>query len=234
MHPATRKLVVNEREAETVRTIFDLYISGFGYGKIIDELNAQGKRTKLDRPFGKNSLHDILCNPKYSGMYVFNRAAAKDADGRRNNHQSKDDGSVIRHKGGVPAIVDPEVFAQAREKMAANRHQPGKYRAKEAYLLSGLVFCGECQKKGLRHSMMGNVKFSGQAKTKHVTYRCGNRERKKDCANPEIRREYLEDFVLAELEKNVFSEKAIPRLVERLRAFQRERAPPRSPTCAGS
>ncbi len=41
-----------------------------------------------------------------------------------------EDENIIRKEGGVPAFVDPEVFAQVREKMAANRRQPGLYRAR--------------------------------------------------------------------------------------------------------
>jgi len=71
--------------------------------------------------------------------------------------------------------------------------------------------------------MMGNVMHSGRVKTKHVTYRCGNRDRAKDCSNKDINRDAIEGFVLAELERNVFSEKAIPKLVKRLNEYQRQR-----------
>lgn len=222
--PKTKKYVVNEREAETVRLIFDMYLRGHGYNEIIDELNSQGHRTKLGKAFGKNSIHDLLVNEKYAGVYTFNRAASKNADGQRNSHQSKNDENVIRIPGGVPAIVDEETFQRIQEKMATNRRQPGRYKAKETYLLSGLIFCGECLKReGREHAFFGNAKWSGRAKNKHVTYRCGNRENKKACDNKEIRREYIEGFVLAELEKNIFSEKAIPKLVERLNEYQRQR-----------
>ena len=42
----TKLLVINEKEAEAVRMIFDLYTSGYGYGHIISELNAHGYKTK--------------------------------------------------------------------------------------------------------------------------------------------------------------------------------------------
>lgn len=220
--PVTRKYIINEREAQAVRLIFRLYVDGYGYDRIITELNDRGYRTKKNKPFGRNSLHDILANEKYSGTYVFNRAGAKDEDGKRNNHGAKSDDEVIRIPGGVPAIVDPEVFRQAQEKMQKNKRQPGAYKAKETYLLSGLIVCGECLKReGRTYAMMGNAKFSGRDKRKHVTYRCGNRERTKECDNKELRREYIEAYVLAELERRVFNEQAIPYLVERLNEYQK-------------
>lgn len=222
--PETKKYVINEREAETVKLIFDMYLSGYGYDKIVTELNAKGFRTKLNRPFGKGSIHDLLRNEKYAGMYVFSRSSVPNCHGKRNNHADKSDDKVIRVEGGMPAIISQEVFDKAREKMKANKRQPGRYKAKEIYLLSGLIVCGECLKReGRSYSMMGNVKYSGSTKTKHVVYRCGNRERTKQCANKEIRRESIEEFVLSELERQIFSEKSIPKLLKRLNEYQLER-----------
>ncbi len=218
---ATKKYIINEQEATIVKMIFDLYLSGYGYALIIHELNIRGYKTKLNKPFGKNSLHDILANEKYSGTYVFNRASSKDYEGKRNNHGSKDNASIIRVPGGMPAIIDMETFQKAQEKMKANKRQPGAYKAKEIYLLSGLIVCGECLKReGREYSMMGNAKHSGRDKLKHVTYRCGNRERTKQCDNKELRREYIEKYVLSELEKRIFSDKAIPYLVKKLNDYQ--------------
>jgi site-specific DNA recombinase len=215
--PTTKKYVVNEPEAETVRLIFDMYLNGMGYGRIVDELNLRGMFTKKGRPFAKNSLHDILKNEKYAGVYIFNRSAEKDCDGKRNNHASKAEEAVIRIPGGVPAILDQETFDKAQEKMRLNAKQPGGFKAKETYLLSGLIYCGECLlREGKDVMMMGNAKHCGSGKNKHVTYRCGQRHRTHTCDNKEIRREYIEDFVLTKLERWVFNEKAIPKLAKKL------------------
>ncbi len=137
--PATKKYVVHEGEAQAVRLIFQMYLDGYGYDKIINELNAKGLRTKRSKPFGRNSIHDILANEKYSGTYVFNRAKAKDVEGKRNNHGAKNDEDIIRIPGGMPVIIEPEQFVKAQQKMLINKHQPEAYKAKEVYLLSGLI-----------------------------------------------------------------------------------------------
>ena len=69
-----------------------------------------------------------------------------------------------------------------------------------------------------------DAKYSGQGKNLHVTYRCGCRHRTHSCDNKEIRREYIEDFVLDQLEKRVFSEKAIPKLAAQLNEYQEQAA----------
>lgn len=106
--------------------------------------------------------------------------------------------------------------------MNGNKKSPGSYKAKEMYLLSGLIVCGECLKNvGNAFSMMGNVKHSGRNKLKYVTYRCGNRDRTKECKNPELRREYIENYVLAQLQEKIFNDEAIPVLAKQLNDFQR-------------
>ena len=221
--PATKKYVVNEPEAETVRLIFEMYLSGMGYGRIVDELNLRGMRTKGGKAFGKGSLHDILRNEKYSGVYIFNRSETKDCDGKRNNHSSKADESQIRIPGGIPAIVDEETFRKAQAKMKSNQRQSGTYKAKQLYLLAGLVICGECLLREEKETlMMGNAKHAGSGKNLHVTYRCGERHRTHTCDNKEIRREYIEDFVLTKLERWVFNERAIPKLAKKLNEHQQK------------
>ncbi len=213
--PETRKYVINEKEAKAVREIFALYLDGYGYRKMVTILNQKGYTTKKGRPFGKNGIHEILRNEKYSGIYVFNRSASKDDFGNRNNHQDKDDEAIIRIEGGIPAIISKEDFQKAMVKMAANKRHPGFYRAKEIYLLSGLIFCGECG-----HAMQGNHRKESKNRPKYISYRCGNRDRTKQCDNKEIRKEYVEMYVLDQLQKQIFNEKAIPRLVQLLNDYQ--------------
>lgn len=213
--PITKKYVLNENEAQTVREIFSMYLDGYGYRRMITALNEKGYKTKKGKPFGKNSIHELLRNEKYAGVYVFNRSASKDAYGNRNNHLDKDDETVIRIEGGVPAIISKEDFKKVQAKMATNKRQPGFYRAKEIYLLSGLIFCGECGQ-----ALQGNHRPENKNRPKYVSYRCGNRDRTKQCDNKEIRREYVEMYVLDQLEKHLFNEKVIPHLVQALNEFQ--------------
>ena len=51
--PVTEKLVINESEAQTVKTIFQMYIDGHGYEDIINTLNKRGSRTKNGNEFGR-------------------------------------------------------------------------------------------------------------------------------------------------------------------------------------
>ena len=79
--------VINEREAESIKIIFSMYADGYGYGSIIDELNRLGYKTKAGKEFKKSSLHDILKNEKYIGVYTYNKTK-KMVNGKR-NHRKK-------------------------------------------------------------------------------------------------------------------------------------------------
>ena len=104
----TKKLIINPYEAETVKLIFDMYSKGYGYSAILDELHNQDSKTKNGNDFMKNSLYSILTNPKYQGIYVYNRSSAKDCEGRRNTHLYKDNDDIIAVDGGCPQSVDKD------------------------------------------------------------------------------------------------------------------------------
>jgi site-specific DNA recombinase len=70
---------------------------------------------------------------------------------------------------------------------------------------------------------MGNTKNSGRNKLKYVTYRCGKRDRTKACKNPELRREYIESYVLSQLQEKIFNDEAIPVLAKQLNEYQKSK-----------
>ena len=210
--PITRKLTINAHEADTVRIIFDMYSKGYGYSPILEELHQQGRLTKHGQIFRKNSLYSILTNPKYQGLYVFNRSSAKSITGTRNNHLYKNYEDIIAIEGGCPQIVDKETYDKVQERITENQHKGGKYVAKENYLLSGKVYCKECGR-----AMCGNARHSGRNKDYYVTYRCMSK--RYACSNKEINKDYLERYVVSLLEKHIFNTKAMKRIVSLIESY---------------
>ena len=202
--------LVNEEEAQAVKIIFDMYVNGYSYSNIIDKLNDLGYKTKRGNKFRNNSLHGILSNEKYTGVYVFNKTQRKGVNGKRNGHKQKSDDEIIKVEGGMPQIIDREVFLQAQEMMQKRKKAPGSHKATTLYLLTGLIRCGECG-----HAMQGNRRKDKYGND-YISYRCGCRKQKRDCKNKEIKRDYLEEFVLTELEKHVLNDEAIPVLSKAL------------------
>ena len=134
--------IINEHEAEAVLLIFALYMDGKGYTTISHELNSRGYRTRQGRPFGKNSLFDILRNEKYIGVYTYN-AIVKGADGKRNTHSCPSE-QLIRIENAIPPIVAKALFFAVQEKHEKNKGCARKFKAKRDYLLTGKIFCTNC------------------------------------------------------------------------------------------
>ena len=216
--PETKMLVINEREADVVRLIFKMFIEGNGYDKIINQLNLQGYKTKAGKSFGHNSLHSIVRNEKYEGVFIFNKLVSKDIRGKRNGNLYKEPDEIIRIEGIIPAIITPEEFQSVQKKLLSRKHARAANNAKEVYLLSGKIVCGECQ-----GAYAGSRKFAGRNKKLQVTYRCGTRKSKHNCTNKEIRREYIETFVLDALSKYIFDDKLIPKLAEEYGQYQKSK-----------
>ena len=206
-----RKLVVNQHEAEAVKAIFEMFAEGYGYSAIADYLNEHGYTTKRGHIFAKNSLYEILKNEKYTGVFVFNRAAAK-SDSRRNNHAYKTNDNIIRVPGGCPAIISKHLFEKVQRIKAANRRNTGRYHSKEFYLLTGKVYCGVCGKR-----IQGNLRFSGERKNRHCTYRCD--EPKQLCKNKENNKDYLDAYVADLLRQKIFNKAALRRRINAVNKY---------------
>ena len=205
-----KRYAINKEEAQAVKIIFDMYVNGYSYSNIIDKLNDLGYKTKRGNKFGKNSLHGILSNEKYTGVYVFNKTQRKGINGKRNGHKQKSEDEIIKVEGGMPQIIGKDIFIQAQEMMQKRKKAPGSHKAITLYLLTGIIKCGECG-----HAMQGN-KRKDKYGNDYISYRCGCRKQKRDCKNKEIKREYLEEFVLTELEEHVLNDNAIPALSNEL------------------
>lgn len=215
--PETKKYVVDEIEAAIIRIIFEKYADGVGYNQILSYLNGMGYRSKHNKPFGKNSLNSILKNEKYVGNFTFNKKLEKDVSGKR-NPQLKPKEEWIVVKNGLPAIIDEDTFNRVQAKIAHNSRNGGKFKAREIYLLSGLIFCGECGA-----SMYGNTRKCGRNKSRYSSYRCSDRANHKGCSNKELRREYLENYVLEELYRTLFSDSSIKKLAAMLNDYSHKK-----------
>jgi site-specific DNA recombinase len=208
-----RTYVINEHEARAVKMIFEMYASGKGYSNILHTLNNEGYRTQTGRAFGKNSIHDILKNEKYRGIYIFNRSASK-KNGKRNHHKSKNEDEIIKIEGGMPKIISDVTWEAVQERMKKNKHGPGASKAKETYLLSGLIYCGKCG-----GAMVGNRRRSGRNKNLYATYECSIRKRTKECDMKSIGKDFAENAVIEHLEKHLFSPGAINKLVDKIAKY---------------
>lgn len=104
--------------------------------------------------------------------------------------------------------------------MNKNRTGPARSKAKVNYLLSGLIWCGECGHRMTGASSSYRTKKSKEHK-KSYYYTCNYGNRTKQCSNEKVNKDLVEAYVLAEMEKQIFNETVIPHLAEKIVQYHR-------------
>lgn len=216
--PITKKLVINEHEATGVKLMFRMVMERFSYEDILKELHSCGFKTKRGRDFGRNSVHDILRNEKYTGKYFYRRIASPLLGvKKKNSHKFNAPEDMIIVDGGVPIIIEKNQFETVQQ-LLDTRKQRG-IRKRETYLLAGKIVCGKC---GMAYC--GNRAFNRQRNYVSVTYRCdGSRKLKENrCNNGVVNRDMLDKKVLECLSELVFDPSVIPELMVKAEQSLRE------------
>ena len=185
-----RKYVINEKTAPIVQEIFNRYANGETAKSICDSLNARDIKTSRGQPFGRTSLNKMLQNRKYLGIYIYNGQ---------------------EHEGGIPQIIDKALFEKVGERMKANKYAPARAKADVEYILSGKLYCGYCKEKMTGHS-------SNQMTKKGVIfkyYKCKNSGGGKFCKKKMVKKERIEDIIIAECRK-ILTPKNISRIAKEI------------------
>jgi site-specific DNA recombinase len=137
VHPDGGRLVVNEAEAEQVRTLFDLYRERQSLTAVVREANLRGITTKqwttregrchAAKPLTKNLVFRILTNVLYAGQ--------------------------VNHKGQIfpgeqARIVEEQVWSEVADLLRGNGVSGGR-RVRNRYgaLLRGVLWCEPCQRR---------------------------------------------------------------------------------------
>ena len=163
-----KHFVINPLTAPIVQEAFRLYDEGNSIAAITEIFNNKGYRTARGYEFNKNSFKTMFRNEKYIGVY-----------------QYKDH----RVEGGVPRIIDDELFDRVQARLKKTADAPARGKAKVDYLLSGKLFCGHCGEQ-----MNGDTGTSAQGVTYNY-YSCyGHKQHR--CQKKSIRKEVIEDLVV--------------------------------------
>ena len=166
-----RKYVIDENTAPIAQEIFTKYANGVTIKEICDSLNERNLKTTRGVAFNKNSLHTMLSNKKYLGIYIY---------------------GDIEVPGGIPQLIDEDLFNKVAQRLKLNKSAPGRFRAKAEYLLTTKLYCGYCKTMMIGHS-------SNQMSKKGVIfnyYKCKNSGGKKPCKKKMVHKDYIEDTVI--------------------------------------
>ena len=193
-----KRYCIDPQQAPALRYIFEQYAAGHTAAEIVDHLNASGIRTSRGNAFNKNSVLRIISNEMYLGVYKY---------------------GDIRIEGGVPAMVDRELFDRCQRQLAYNRAHngtPGGVRAD--YILSGKLFCGLCSRP------MKGVSGTSHTGDKHYYYACPGRtdKEKKDCTKSAVEKSALEGAVVRATAQYILAPDRLDRIVTQLLEVQEQ------------
>lgn len=147
------KYVINDKEIEIVRRIFNLYVHGNGLKRIARLLNDEGVPSPRGGYWQANSVRGLLMNTIYIGQQIWNKREyfkLGNSNKRISRPKPKEEWKVISRP--EMKIVEEEVFYKAQKILAANGEktrrnfggEKGTPPSKLKSLLSGLITCGEC------------------------------------------------------------------------------------------
>ncbi|WP_243118588.1 recombinase family protein [Cellulosilyticum sp. ST5] len=137
-------LVINQKEAQIVRRIYEDYLTGKGSFIIAKELNAEGIPTVTGARWHDTTILEILKNEKYKGDALLQKYYRPDhlcKQSRRNINKKE---SFYVGENHSP-IVSTEMWEQAQEELKMRRRN--KKGNSKKYPLSGLLICSKCGSK---------------------------------------------------------------------------------------
>lgn len=179
--PKSKVYAVDDDAAVWVRLAFQKCADGVSLADIARDMNQAGQRTTRDGEWNVNGVARMLHHEQYKGVYTY---------------------AGVRVEGGMPRLVDDELFERAQERLEQNRRHYTRKKAQEGletlseaqsghdWWLSPYLRCGECGEP-----MSGSTGHSKTGKP-YYYYRCNGRLKKRECGKKHIRAEVLEDIVL--------------------------------------
>ena len=166
------KIMILDDEAETVRTVYDLYVNGSGYKKICSRLSSKGILFR-GNPFKVHNVRNILTNPFYSG-YIENEFG--------------------RVRGSHPPIVTSEMQDAVQQIQKSRRVVKKDFRRN---LLQKKIKCPYCGNRLSNHVIKPNRKNRRYQKLYYYNCSTNTTNGKLGCHGIHVRTETIEARVLA-------------------------------------
>ena len=184
---------IDPLKAPFVVEAFQRYNDGATMKELMNWLNDSGVTTNRNQKFTYNSVQKLLTNKRYIGENRFKDIVMPDS---------------------IPAIVDKDLFEEVQLKIKKNSRAPARHKAEDDYLLTTKLFCGMCG------AMMFGECGTGRNKVVHHYYKCSTAKRFKTCKKKTVRKEWLEDLVVAETMKLIQDDAVIDAIVAEVMELQ--------------
>lgn len=198
--------VINESQAEIVRTIYDLFIQGYTLYDIKDILEEKNIKTVTGKDtWTRLGIKTILCNERYKGDILMQKYYTCSFI---SHTMKKNKGELPQYyiKNHHEAIIEEEKWDLVQSKI--KRIKPyARTRVCERFF-KGIIYCTACHEKC--RNLYGPKTSHSNNKYRSIFYVCNNRYMKK-CVAPIIKESELiliiydvfEEFVTQILESGI-------------------------------
>ena len=183
--------VINEQEAAVVQKIFGLYLSGYSFARIAQNLTGEGIPTPaMKTKWSISTVKSILTNEKYKGDALLQKKFTVDFLKKK---LKQNEGEVPQYyvEGSHPAIIDPEVFDLVQDLMKERSGNTGAYSSSP---FSKKIICKDCG-----HIYKAKTWHSNNEKYKKKVWICSHKYKgDKKCTTPKLEDKQLEEgFIFA-------------------------------------
>ena len=179
--------------APLIAEAFRMYNEGATMTEVRDWLNEHQVKNPRGGPMSYNTVQHMLKNRRYIGELKYRDILIPDA---------------------IPPIVSPELFEDVQIKMAKNKKAPARRKAEDDYLLTTKLFCGYCG------SLMFGESGTSRSGDVHRYYKCATVKKRKSCQKKTVRKQWLEDLVIAKTKALIMDDTVIDSLVSSVMELQ--------------
>ena len=179
--------------APLIAEAFRMYNEGATMTEVRDWLNKHQVKNPRGGPMSYNTVQHMLKNRRYIGELKYRDILIPDA---------------------IPPIVSPELFEDVQIKMAKNKKAPARRKAEDDYLLTTKLFCGYCG------SLMFGESGTSRSGDVHRYYKCATVKKRKSCQKKTVRKQWLEDLVIAKTKALIMNDAMIDSIVSSVMELQ--------------
>ncbi len=137
------KLVASKNEADIVKRIFRMYLSGNGLSSIVSILNSEGILTgNYHKKWSNHTVKYILTNEKYIGNTLLQKYYTTESIPTK-QHKNNGEREQYYLSSTHEPIITHEDFYKAQELLRINTEHYYK-KAGERHIFSKLLYCSNC------------------------------------------------------------------------------------------
>ena len=131
-----------EEEAEIIRDIYNMFLSGMTVRHIAVELTDRGVPTPTGKSkWSTSTVENILSNEKYKGEAILQKTYTSDYLSKKVRKNCGEVRQYIVRNSHEP-IIDPELFDKVQEIIAKRR--PHKAKLRDSSPFCNKLVCGDC------------------------------------------------------------------------------------------